>query len=122
MNSEIKKQRLEAYVQLAQDWKRSGMTQAEYAREKGMSLETVKYRIRKVRETDPEKLARSVLAEVEFAPIPQEITGSPERMCEGITMTDQPVLMIQTGGVCLQTTNQIRPHLLKTALEVMLRC
>lgn len=122
MNSERKRQRMEAYIQLAQDWKRSGMTQAEYAKAKGISLEVVKYRIRKVRETDPEKLAISALAEAEFAAVPQELVGSAGRMHEGIPMTDHPVLMIQSDGACLQTTNQIRPQLLKTALEVMLRC
>ena len=37
-------------------------------------------------------------------------------------MADQAVLMVQTGGACLQVTNQIDPYLLKTALEVMLTC
>ena len=122
MNSEIKRERLTACIQLAQDWKRSGMTQAEYAESKGLSLETVKYRIRKVREKAPEMLARSVIAETEFVPIPQEIINSPDAVVDEIQMVERPVLMIQSAGVCLQATNQIRPHLLRTALEVMLRC
>ena len=49
MNSEKRKQRMEACIQLAQEWKLSGMTQAKFASSKGMSLEAVKYRIRKFR-------------------------------------------------------------------------
>ncbi|MDY5423056.1 hypothetical protein [Hornefia butyriciproducens] len=40
MNSEIKRQRLETYIRLAQEWKSSGMTQAAFAKSKGMSLDT----------------------------------------------------------------------------------
>ena len=122
MNSETKKQRLEAYAKLAQEWKLSGMTQTEFARRKGLSIETVKYRIRKVRETAPEMMTGSALVETEFAAIPQEHLGVSGHSYEEIPLTDQPVLMIQTGGACLQATNQIEPYLLKTALEVMLTC
>lgn len=122
MNSETKKQRLEAYTRLAQEWKLSGMTQAEFARRKDMSLECVKYRIRMVRETAPEMMSESALMETEFAAVPKEHLNVSERTYEDVSLTDQPVLVIQSTGACLQATNQIEPYLLKTALEVMLAC
>lgn len=122
MNSETKRHRLEACIQLAQEWKLSGMTQAEFARTKGLTLEAVKYRIRKVRENAPEMLTGSALTGAEFAPIPQKFVNPSNRIYDDIPMTDQPVLMIQSARACLQATNQIEPYLLKTALEVMLTC
>lgn len=122
MNSENKRQRMEACIQLAQEWKLSGMTQAEFAKSKDLGLETVKYRIRKVRENAPDMLIGSALSQAEFAPVPQESMNPSIPSYDDLPMTDQPVLMIQTGGACLQATNQIEPYLLKTALEVMLTC
>lgn len=121
MNSEKRKQRMEACIQLAQEWKLSGMTQAKFASSKGMSLEAVKYRIRKVRECAPDMLFGSALCQTEFASVPQEFVNSSDPTCDN-PMADQPVLMVQTGGACLRVTNQIDPYLLKTALEVMLTC
>lgn len=122
MNSEIKRQRLETCIRLAQEWKSSGMTQAAFAKSKGMSLDTFKGRLKKVRRNALEKLAESSLLQTAFAAVPKEHIYTSGRIYEEITPADQPVLMIQTGGACLQATNQIEPHLLKTALEVMLTC
>ena len=122
MNSENKRQRLEAYVRLAQEWKLSGMSQAEFARMKGIGVKALSYRIRKAREDAPEMLVRSALATAEFAAVPQEHINISGRVYEEIPMTDQPVLMIQSSGACLQATNGIEPYLLKTALEVILTC
>lgn len=122
MNSETKRQRLEAYAGLAKEWKNSGMTKAEFARRKGLSIETVKYRIRKVHDTAPEMMDESMPVETEFAAIPPEHLNISGRTYEEVPLTDQPVLMIQSAGACLQATNQIEPYLLQTALEVMLTC
>lgn len=80
------------------------------------------YLLKKVRRNAPEKLAESSLLQTAFAAVPKEHIYTSGRIYEEITPADQPVLMIQTGGACLQATNQIEPYLLKTALEVMLTC
>lgn len=122
MTTKQKKNKFEECIQLAQEWKNSGLTQAAFAKSKGLTLEAVKYRIRKVRESAPEMLAGSALIKAEFAPVPKELVNSHGKAYETLSMTDQPVLMIQSGGACLQATNQIEPYILKTALEVMLTC
>lgn len=122
MKPEIERQRLEVSVRLAKEWKNSGMTQAEFARQKGLTYETVRYHVLKVREIAPERMEESTPAETEFVAVPPAHLNRSGRTSEELPLTDQPVLMIQSAGACLQATNQIEPHLLKTALEVMMTC
>ena len=81
MNSETKRQRMEASIRLAQEWKASGLTKGQFAQVKGIDISKLKYQIRKVQENAPEALTESALAGVEFAPIPMEhvyTSGRPE--------------------------------------------
>lgn len=122
MNAETRRKRLEADVQLVQEWKLSEMTQVEFAAAKGITVRALEYRIRKVRNEVPEMLSDAALAEVEFIPVPGEYVNACNRMDRENPMSEQPVLMLQTSSASLQATNQINPCLLKTALEVMLTC
>lgn len=117
-----KRERLEEQIRLVQEWKVSGMTQVDFAAAKGIGLRALEYRIRKVRDLAPESLSDVQLETIEFVPIPTEHIRTSEAVHIDSSMTDPPVLMIQTGRAFLQATNQIEPYLLKTALEVMLTC
>ena len=116
------KYRIEDCIRLAQEWMLSGMTQAEFARLKGITERSVNYQVGKVREKAPESLNEVALAEVEFSPVPKEYLDPSRRVYDASEMTDQPSLMIQAGAGCLQATNQIDPYLLKVAMEVLLSC
>ena len=117
-----KKYRIEESIRLVQEWKLSGMTQAEFARIKGLTERSVEYQVRKVRQQAPESISESALAQVEFAPVPSEVLNHTHRVYDAGEMTEQPALMFQSGAGCLQVTNQIDPYLLKVAMEVMLSC
>ena len=113
---------IEDCIQLAHEWMLSGMTQAEFARAKGITERSVKYQVGKVREKAPKRLKEAALAEVEFSPVPQEYMDPTSRVYDASEMTDQPSLMIRAGAGCLQATNQIDLRLLKAAMEVLLSC
>lgn len=119
---ETEMKRLKEYIKLVQEWESSGMTQADFAAAKGIKLRTFEYRLQRVRKLAPESLTDVELKTVEFVPIPSGYASPPEPARMDSEMTEQPVLMIQSAGTCLQATNQIDPYLLKTAMEVMLRC
>lgn len=122
MNTITKQQRLDNYIRLAQEWKQSGMTQLEFALSKGMTVRAFEYRIRKVRDEAPESLTESALSRLEFAAVPKECLDTQNRIRQLEDAEAQPVMMIQTSTASLQVTNQIPPHILKTALEVILSC
>lgn len=122
MRSTTKRELLEEQIRLVQEWKVSGMTQVDFAAAKGIGLRALEYRIRKIRNLAPEKLADTELETVEFVPVPIECIQTPEGVHIDSGKNGQPVLMIQSGRTCLRATNQIEPYLLKTALEVMLTC
>lgn len=122
MNNNAKQQRLECYIKLAQEWRLSGMTQVDFAKSKGMTVRTFEYRLKKVREEAPESLNVSTLKGIEFAPVPTECLNAQNIIGQSTSAVDQPVMMIQTAVANLQVTNQIAPHILKTALEVIMSC
>lgn len=115
----ISKERLGEAIELALEWKSSGMTQVKFAAEKGIGVRALEYQIKKVRHHAPEVFSKEEVRKVEFAAVPS-IRYDQEN--EESFMNDQPVLMIQYSGACLQATNQITPALLKTALEVIRTC
>ena len=122
MNTDTKKQRMESYLQLAQEWYASGLTQVEFATLKGMTARTLSYRICKARREMPNQFADATLSKADFTAVPQEYLDYGGRMYDAGDLTDQPSLMIQAAAGCLQATNQIDPYLLKTAMEVLLSC
>lgn len=122
MNSNIKQQRLESYIRLAQEWKLSGMTQMDFAMSKGMTLRTLEYRLKRVRNEAPESLSESALKRIEFSPVPREYLDARNTAALSTAAVDHPVMMIHTAVANLQVTNQVAPHILKAALEVMLSC
>ena len=117
-----KKNNIEESIHLVQEWKASGLSRDKFAALKGMTRDQMKYRIRRVRELAPESLIVSAADKIEFAPVPQEHLDCSNRMYDFAVITNQPALMFQSGTRCLQATNQIDPHLLKVAMEVMLSC
>ena len=115
----ISNMRLEAAIELVCEWKRSGLSQARFAAEKGIGVRGLEYQVKKVRCHAPEVLMGEDIDLIEFASVPEmEIE---QRDIEK-PLSDQPVLMIQYPTACLQVTNEIRQDLLKTALEVMKTC
>ena len=122
MNTNTKQQRMNSYIQLAQEWYASGLTQAEFARQKGLTVRTLSYRICKARNSAPDMFTDTTFNGVELAAVPKEYLDPSSRMYDVGEMTDQPSLMIQAGAGCLQATNQIDPYLLKVAMEVLLSC
>lgn len=122
MNTITKQQRLDSYIRLAQEWKLSGMTQVEFALSKGMTVRAFEYRIRRVRDEAPESLDESALRDIEFTPVPKEYLDLQTMNGRLENTESQPVMMIQSSAASLQVTNQIAPHLLKAALEVILSC
>lgn len=122
MNETMRKSHLEASIQLVQEWKRSGLTQMEFAKTKGMTERQIEYQVSKVRKQAPECLDDYSTDQANFVPVPQEHLSHSGRMYDAGEITDQPALMFQSGVSCLQVTNQIDPYLLKVAMEVMLSC
>lgn len=122
MNTNTKQHRIESYIQLTQEWSASGLTQAEFARRKGISVRALSYRIRKARREAPNRFKDTELCNTEFNPVPKEYMNYSSCVYDSGEMADQPALMFQSAVGCLQVTNQIDPYLLKTAMEVMLSC
>ena len=113
---------IEEGIMLVQEWKASGLTAEKFAGLKGLTKDQMKYQIRKISKLSPESLVASPAEKIEFTPVPQEHLDHNGRMYGAGEITDQPALMFQSGVGCLQVTNQIEPHLLKVAMEVMLSC
>ena len=122
MNPLMNKQHMQASISLAQEWKLSGMSYREFAKTKGISPESLKYHVHKVRRESPESLDEAALATVQFVPVPQKCMDTTNIGCPNAAISGQPVLTIQTATANLQICNQVNPYLLKTALEVILSC
>lgn len=124
MNTKSQKILLEDRIQLACEWKASGLSQVEFAKLKGISLSDFRYQIRYVRERAPERIDDSVPTGIQFAPVSPELIGRDQSdLMEPTSIsTEDPVLTVQFNSVNLYVTNQIDPSLLKTALEVIMSC
>lgn len=115
------KSRLEERIRLAQQWKISGLTQVEFARQKGIEIGDLRYKIRYVREKAPESLTDSIPEDSQFVPVPPELLHDPEGSVKPLFgPSAHPVLTIQSGSVSLSASNQVDLTLLRSALEVIL--
>ncbi len=120
MNSTSKRSQLEERIHLAQEWKISGLTQIEFARQKGIEIGDLRYQIRYVREKAPESLNNFIPEENRFISVSPELFHVPDVRIKPISIPENPVLTIQAGSVRLSAGNQINPALLRSALEVIL--
>ena len=122
MKSKSIKSSMEERIQLAQEWKASGLNQVEFAKMKGMEIGELRYQLRYVRERTPESISDIIPTETQFATVPPELINLSNHMEPTPASSEHPALTIHSNSVTLCASNQIDPSLLKIAMEVILSC
>lgn len=119
MRDITKQMRLQEYASQIEDWRRSGLTQRQWAKVHGMTLEAFKYRKRKV-EDQAEELLGGFISEVQAHQIVQLPDPGERQDCESAQTQDRGqnyAIEISIPGGVIRAADGISPEMLKMLIS-----